>query len=228
MYGLIYLITNKLDGNQYVGQTIRDFNIRWKEHCSNRMDSIRLHNAINKYGEESFSKEIIGVYNNEEDLNNAEEYFIEWHNSLSPNGYNLHTGGNNHKVSEETRTKMSKAQKGKKRFHTKEHREKISIAKKGKKKGAAFKLKRSIYMKEKAANNPGIFFSESIKKIFKESNNKRKVPVFCHQTNETYESLGEAARKLGMAKSNISSVLKGKYKQCNGYAFCYVEVPNVI
>ena len=231
MYGIIYLITNKINGIQYVGQTIRTLEIRWKEHCSNRMDSIRLSRAINKYGEKSFSKEIVGIFDNEEDLNNAEEYFIEWYNSLSPNGYNLHTGGNNHKISEETRKRMSKSKMGEKHWTfgkslTKKHRDNLSKSKKGKKKDAAFKLKRSIYMKEKAAKNPGIFFYDSVKNIFKEANDKRKIPIFCHQTNQIYESLGDAARKLKISKTNISSVLKGKYKQCNGYTFCYVEVRN--
>ncbi|NJO48118.1 MAG: hypothetical protein HC840_00215 [Leptolyngbyaceae cyanobacterium RM2_2_4] len=47
-----------------------------------------------------------------------EKQAIEDYGTLSPNGYNLHSGGNYHSISEETRKKMSIVQIGKKQSET--------------------------------------------------------------------------------------------------------------
>jgi group I intron endonuclease len=107
---IVYRIINKINGKEYIGQTIKTLKRRWTEHCC--AGSI-LYKAIKKYGKENFTQSIIHTCDNIEDLNLAEEYFIEYYNTMSPNGYNLHTGGNNHMVSDETRKKMSEAGKGK-------------------------------------------------------------------------------------------------------------------
>lgn len=109
---IIYKITNKNTGLCYIGQTTGKLTSRWHRHKTTKSCQ-KLFNAIQKYGPDAFSQQIIGTYTTLDDLNNAEEYFIDFYNSLSPNGYNLHTGGNNHKVSEETRLKQSLAHIGK-------------------------------------------------------------------------------------------------------------------
>lgn len=110
----IYKITHKLSGMTYVGQT-KDIQKRWAYHSKaySHNNCRYLKNAIQKYGKEHFSFEIIGAYNLKEDLDNAEEYFISYYNCLAPNGYNLMTGGS-HKVSalsEESRRLLSESQK---------------------------------------------------------------------------------------------------------------------
>ena len=49
--GYIYLVTNKIDGKKYVGQTIRkDINKRWREHCNIlEKQSSYFYNALVKY-----------------------------------------------------------------------------------------------------------------------------------------------------------------------------------
>lgn len=87
----VYLITNKLNGKQYVGFTTRAVSIRWKEHCEGSKGA--LHAAIRKYGVESF--EVETVFQSEElDLALvAEEIWIEELDTLVPNGYNIREGG---------------------------------------------------------------------------------------------------------------------------------------
>jgi group I intron endonuclease len=109
---VIYKITHIPSGKCYIGQTIRCVKERWMHHCKPSNECIKLARAIQKHGKNSFSVDTIAKYQTLEDLNNAEEYYINWYNSLSPNGYNLHTGGNNHIVSDETRKKQSKSHKG--------------------------------------------------------------------------------------------------------------------
>jgi len=52
----VYLITNKVNGKQYVGQTHYSLSRRWKEHIDwskNNRKSV-LHKAVFKYGVENF------------------------------------------------------------------------------------------------------------------------------------------------------------------------------
>lgn len=84
---VIYKTINNINGKIYIG---RDIHNNPKYLGSGRI----LKKAIKKYNIENFTKEIIGKYNTIEELNKAEIYFIEFFNSLSPNGYNLAKGGN--------------------------------------------------------------------------------------------------------------------------------------
>lgn len=123
---IIYKITNKLSGKCYIGQTVQPLNYRWRVHCRRKEGCSAIAEAIHKYGKDAFTIEEIDSYSNLEDLNNAEEFYIDWFNSIVPNGYNLDSGGNNKRHSEQTITKMRESAKG--RTLSKEHREKLSKA----------------------------------------------------------------------------------------------------
>ncbi len=110
---IIYKITNKKTGSTYVGQTRKKLCVRWKEHCKSTNGCRYLKHAIQKYGKDSFSIEVIAEYRALEDLNDAEEYFIDWYNCLAPNGYNLNSGGKSKLPSEETLKKQKLAKLGK-------------------------------------------------------------------------------------------------------------------
>jgi len=111
---IIYKITHKLSGKCYIGQTIQSLKGRWARHCKHNSGCIALKEAIKKYGKDAFTIEEVASYTNMEDLNNAEEYYIDWYNSLSPNGYNLTSGGSNRRASEELRKRLSECKKGNK------------------------------------------------------------------------------------------------------------------
>jgi group I intron endonuclease len=104
---VIYKVTNKLTGKSYIGQTTIKLKNRWAWHLDKRSHCIALKKALEKYGKENFSLEEIASYSNLEDLNNAEEYYIELYNTLVPNGYNLKFGGVAPRHNEITKHKMS-------------------------------------------------------------------------------------------------------------------------
>jgi group I intron endonuclease len=106
---IVYKITNKINGKIYIGQTVRPFNARWTQHC--RVSKTGLGAAIKKYGKENFSHIVLSECQSIEQLNDAEEYFIEQYQSLAPHGYNLNTGGRNRIPTVETRKRQSEAQK---------------------------------------------------------------------------------------------------------------------
>lgn len=114
---IIYLATNIVNGKQYVGQTVRTLDRRRNQHYSDakrQTCNIIFHNAIRKYGENAFIWEVVKEYNDVTILDEAEKRCIALLNTLSPNGYNLMTGGSNGTHSEETKRKMSEALSGKK------------------------------------------------------------------------------------------------------------------
>jgi group I intron endonuclease len=82
-----------LNGKQYVGQTSRTLEQRWREHCSSNSQCTYLHNAIVKYGKENFKVEQIDIALDQEELDYKENQYIKSYNTLAPNGYNLDTGG---------------------------------------------------------------------------------------------------------------------------------------
>lgn len=97
-----------VNGKQYVGQTSRTLEQRWREHCSSGSGCTYLHNAIVKYGKENFKVEQIDIALDQEELDYKEQQYIRCYNTLVPNGYNLETGGNGGKhLSEITCYKIS-------------------------------------------------------------------------------------------------------------------------
>jgi group I intron endonuclease len=139
--GSIYVITNTINKKLYIGQTINDVNKRFKKHlsqvnCKNICSA--LYSAFKIYGKDNFTIQIIvsGDYTKSE-LNDLEKKYIKQYNSLSPNGYNLQTGGNSFLVSESVKKQTSEKLKGreilwkekvsqgvKKLWENKEYREK--------------------------------------------------------------------------------------------------------
>lgn len=97
-----------VNGKQYVGQTSRTLEQRWREHCSNGSQCTYLHHAINKYGKENFKVEQIDIALDQEELDYKECQYIKHYNTLAPNGYNLNSGGSlGRKVSKITCHKLS-------------------------------------------------------------------------------------------------------------------------
>lgn len=93
----IYKITNQINGKSYIGQSINiDKRIKehfWKATCEKdkSFNSI-LHIAIRKYGAEQFIWEVLEECS-VDIIDEREKYYIEKYNTISPNGYNILSGG---------------------------------------------------------------------------------------------------------------------------------------
>lgn len=83
----IYKIENLVNGKIYIGQSIH-IEKRWKEHCQISNQSL-ISQAIQKYGKENFSFQILEEVNDIKLLNSIESNYIRNFNSLVPNGYNI-------------------------------------------------------------------------------------------------------------------------------------------
>lgn len=94
MKGIIYKITNKVNGKSYIGQTRYTIEFRWRQH-QHKKDNTYFHNAIKKYGIDNFSIEVLEECN-VEDLNSREIFYIAKYDTFH-NGYNLTLGGDGNK-----------------------------------------------------------------------------------------------------------------------------------
>lgn len=132
----IYKITNSNNTLCYIGQTIRTLEKRWTRHKSDAKSGVDtfLYRSMRKYGIECFNIEVIAYALKQEFLNDLEILLIAQHNTFTPNGFNLTSGGNaNTEISQETRKKLSIASM--ERRHTGEAKKKMSLAARGNKKG---------------------------------------------------------------------------------------------
>lgn len=237
MYGILYLITNKINGKQYVGQTTVSLESRWTNHLKRAQYNPQhsaLSQAINKYGSHNFSLETISQHDSQEELDAAEIEAIKIYNSLSPTGYNLQTGGSNGKPSEETRRKMAESMTGFK--HSEDTKQLLREKATGRKLSEEHKRKISEGLMGKYTHNerqrdaldvarrrPK---SEETKRKISEAK-KRNPPVFTEETRRKISEAGkgrkhseESKQKMRESARNISDEtrrrrsegLKGKPK----------------
>jgi group I intron endonuclease len=113
---LIYLITNIVNGKQYVGQTKRTLKQRWSGHICDAITcgkGGRLNNAIRKHGKYNFIMETI-VECSEDVVDDYEIMFIDLYETQKK-GYNIERGGvasgKSHGTSRDARLLISKSKK---------------------------------------------------------------------------------------------------------------------
>ena len=133
--GFIYRYTNRNNGKSYIGKTKNLSNRVYQHSKITILKKTKFGNAIRKYGIECFELDILeiieskNIRNLDKSLNVLEKYYIKHFDSYS-NGYNSTKGGDgtlyfkhseetknkmrNKIVSKETRSKLSKASKGRK------------------------------------------------------------------------------------------------------------------
>lgn len=117
----IYKITNKINNKKYIGQST-NIKRRKSEHFTKKCDMVISH-SIFKYGKENFDFEILEECE-ESQLDELEiKYITEYKSTNREFGYNVDNGGNGTgKMSEETKQKISYANKGEKNaFYGKKH-----------------------------------------------------------------------------------------------------------
>jgi group I intron endonuclease len=112
--GVIYKITNLVNSKIYIGQTTKKLEIRIGTHKKDsNKNNTYLNRAFAKYGFDNFKFEIIEQCKSVNELNEREVYYINLYNSTNREiGYNIHGGGRNKLITQETKDKMSKIRKG--------------------------------------------------------------------------------------------------------------------
>jgi len=114
----VYCWTNKINNKKYIGVSVNIYK-RWKQHIKLSKDgkNRKFYDAVRKYGEENFKKEILEEFKifDKKKMKEREDHYINLYDSLK-NGYNTELGYNtitDHPNIEEIKNKIS--QKAKRR-----------------------------------------------------------------------------------------------------------------
>lgn len=129
--GKIYKITNNTNGKIYIGKTVMSLSYRWKRHllCVKKRINRHLYDAINRYGENNFSIELIEECPNDS-CNERERFWIACYRSNNRLvGYNMTEGGDGGNLGVDAINKMAAKKRGRKL--SEEHKRKISEGNKG-------------------------------------------------------------------------------------------------
>ena len=227
----IYIITNKIDGKRYIGQSV-DIKKRFHDHrCVSHETNVHLKRALKKYGKENFKYEVLEECP-EEKLDELEVYYIS---KLKPE-YNVSLGGQNtlrHYPESVKKIISERAKRQWEEMTDEEKRHRVEHNLKGR--GSGFKLSESTKEKLRLANlgkkqSPETIekrkqtFIEKKKNGYVQTNASHKKKVICLDTGETFDGVVDAARYLGVHPSSITGVLRGKYKTCKGFHFDYLKV----
>ena len=207
MIGYIYLIIDLKNWKKYVGQ--HHYHIEGQLD-TNYHGSGHIIKMIYSKRPETLKEVYLKTCYSQTELDEWEKYFIFLYDTLWPNGYNLEEGGRGGVPSEETRRKMSEAQKGK--HLSDETRKKLSESKKNmseetrRKMGGAHKGKHlsEEHKKKIGEANKGKTLSEEARK--KMSDAKKGKPPH----NKGIPMSEESKRKISDAKKGKPSPNKGK------------------
>lgn len=132
MTGVVYILTNLVNGKYYIGQA-RNFAQRKRQHLRARTDhDYPINRAIRKHGKSNFEFSILGNAEVGPELDALEHLWILTANATNNAvGYNLRLGGSVASFNAETRARMSAFAKA--RRHSLETKKRIGDAQRGRK-----------------------------------------------------------------------------------------------
>lgn len=228
MYGYIYKTTNLVNGKIYVGKKRGEFTSKY--FGSGRY----LNNALNKYGKDNFSVELLEYCDSLEQQNNQEKYWIAYFKDLGCDMYNISRGGDGgdtyYGLSDEDRNmrceKTSKVtvfrhlpvESRKKAWETRRKNgtdkfstaqlEKMSKSHLGKKQSKETVMKKSMI-------RLGTHLSEETKRKISESNKgkKRSIETRMKMSKINKQRVGELNGFYGKHHSDSTKKLIGSYNK---------------
>lgn len=217
--GIIYCAKNIITEKLYIGQTRNTLKKRRQQHelSAKNLSENTLHycrgivNAIRKYGAENFEWSVLRANISDSDLDAAEIEEISQHKSMSPNGYNLTSGGmagsrtiefrqimrgcrTGKPLSEQTKKRLSESQKGKAK--SEETKRRMSIARKGYVTPEATKEKLRAYGKTR------VLSPEHKQKLINANTGKR-------HSAESLKKMSDAKKGKVRSESHCKNISKG-------------------
>lgn len=207
----IYKITNDINNKVYIGKTLKTVEERWQEHCHDackeRCEKRPLYSAINKYGQNHFKIEPIEECSIE-NINEREQFWIDYYNCCGHNGYNATFGGDGKPYLDYDLIYQTYQQ-------VKSCKQTAEIV--GCNYDSVRDILRNVFnvSKQEIEQNRRDSISHSVIMIDKNTN----------EPLQTFRSVREAERYLQKEgiNSHISAVCNGKRKTAYGYKWAYAE-----
>lgn len=207
---LIYLLTNTINGKQYVGQTTQPLRKRLAGHRhKSSAKTMYVARAIQKYGWENFEASVLTSCSSQDELNEQEVHFVLTLGTMAPKGYNLAAGGGGTGImSLEARKKIGAAHRGK--TATPETRKRLSDAHKGIRLSEEAKAKLRTLNAGKRASQAA--YDASVKRNAKTYTlvNPEGVEVVVH-------NLKRFCQEHGLPYIAMHDVTSGRSKTCLGW-----------
>jgi len=187
MFYTVYKITNKLNNKFYIGMH-KTIDLQDGYMGSGKL----IRAAIQKYGIKNFTKEILYIFDNEEDMKNKEKEIVV----LSEQSYNLCEGGkggfsyiNNHTDTTSRNRRIAAARN----YKDPDYIKKIS----------------KINKSNAATRKPNTYTEESLARI-REQHKKANTPIAIEKRKETYKKIGH---QQGEKNSNYGKPRSEETKQ---------------
>jgi len=191
---LVYKHTSP-SGKSYIGVT-NDYNRRSSQHRYYDWCPL-LKAAIDKYGWDAFTHEIVASGLTDVEAGLLETKLIVEHNTLAPNGYNITLGGGN-------------------RAHTPETRRRISEAKKGKP-GRVIPEAERIKRAQSRSSTPPRPCSDEHKKVLAAKNARTYIVTSPDGTEMTITNLTQFCKENNLHYVTMAQVARGLHNQHKGW-----------
>lgn len=236
---IVYKHTNTANGKVYIGITSTSVNERSGSNGKNYKKNTLFYRAIEKYGWDAFSHEVVFTGISMEEAARREVELISVYNSTNPDfGYNISAGGEGGRAgvpySDEERNLHSKLMSGENNpcygkygsdhpafgcKHTAESRMAVSNALKGRVYSEETLKKMSDARKAIGAwsgdKNP------MSGKTYGSAPHARK--ILCVDTGEVFDSVKRAAESVGVFSTSITATCAGRQKTCGGLHWEYAD-----
>lgn len=227
---LVYCHTNLINNKKYIGITkMHPPTKRWGKDGSHYKGSSHFYSAIQKYGWNNFSHEILLDNLTKEKAFDKEKELIAKYNTMNQNfGYNLLPGGQG--PDKETVKKMQEAHKDKKL--SEEHKKKISESlgqginnvNYGRKQTDEAKKNNSLAKTGKNHPNWGKHLKDSTKEKIKEGNSRKVLQYSIDgEFIKEWDSAKEAANELGFGYKAINNCLRNIRHTSFGFVWKYKD-----
>lgn len=238
--GYIYCIENLVNNKKYIGYTKNDINTRWYQHLSkthHKEDNSILHLAIDKYNEHNFKVYSVCILYNEtidgliEELKKAERYYITEYDTITPNGYNILSGGESVPISRRTQVYQYTMDGILIRSYNSiteaiqingfnDHPRHSKIGRCIKTSHYAFGYLWDVNINDDIVNLYNTYMNNRYKRSLnqslriKNSNTKRSKSVICTTTQEIFETVHDACDKYNIHASALIAVCDHKRYSC--------------
>lgn len=188
---LVYLVTNRVNGKQYVGFTGGSLAVRRRDHMKQKSPCRAFSGALKKYGPDMFIWEVIARGERQAMLS-AEARYIAQFDTMAQ-GYNLRSGGEAPSQTLETRQKIGDTRRRK------------GCARKGVRKGPPSDAHR-------AAMSAALKHSHRTRQKSAESLEVARRALTLRAAGM---SILAVARAVGLSEGKVASIEKGRHGWCD-------------